>query len=76
MPLKLGGQSFYSTGEACKLAGTSRETFLRWVRQRKFADVENRDRNGWRLFTDEDLSRLKSKVNHIVKIATIRVRSN
>ena len=55
MPLKLNGQTFYNIGEACALAGTSRDTFLRWVRQGKFTDVRHRDRNGWRLFTDSDV---------------------
>jgi hypothetical protein len=68
MSVKLDGQTFYNTQEACKLAGTNRYTFLRWVRQNKFTDVEHRDRNGWRLFTQDDLQRLKSHVNHIEKI--------
>jgi DNA-binding transcriptional MerR regulator len=74
MSLKLDGQTFYHVGEACKLAGTSRITFLRWVRQNKFADVENRDRNGWRLFTEDDLSRLRFKVNHIEKVPVGKTR--
>jgi DNA-binding transcriptional MerR regulator len=68
MPLQLDGETFYSIGEACKLAGTSRETFLRWVRLGKFADVENRDRNGWRLFTGDDLRRLTERVNRVEKV--------
>lgn len=68
MPLELDDQTFYNTREACKLAGTNRHTFLRWVRQKKFTDVEHRDRNGWRLFTDDDVQRLKAHVNHIERI--------
>ncbi len=67
MSVTLDGKRFYSISEACKLAGTNRTTLLRWVRQKKFTDVEYRDRNGWRLFTDEDISRLTSKVNQIQK---------
>lgn len=67
MALELNGRTYYSTQEACKLAGTNRNTFLRWVRQNKFTDVKYRDRNGWRLFTESDLRRLKSKVNYIEK---------
>jgi hypothetical protein len=70
MTLKLDGHTFYSTQEACRLAGTNRFTFLRWVRQNKFTDVVHRDRNGWRLFTADDLERLKSQVNHIDRINT------
>ncbi len=68
MPFTLDGQTFYSIQEACKLAGTNRDTFLRWVREKKFRDVENRDRNGWRLFTAEDLLRLSSRVNRVQKV--------
>lgn len=69
MPLELDGRTFYSAGEACRLAGTNRDTFLRWVRQGKFTDVEHRDRNGWRLFTDEDIRRLKTRVNHVESVS-------
>lgn len=72
MSLKLDGQTFYSTKEACNLAGANRYTFLRWVRQGKFIDVEYRDRNGWRLFTDGDIRRLKAKVNTIEKVSTVK----
>jgi DNA-binding transcriptional MerR regulator len=65
MPLKLDGRTFYGTQEACKLAGTNRYTFLRWVKQNKFTDAEYRDRNGWRLFTEDDIQRLRAHVNHI-----------
>lgn len=67
MSLVLNGRTYYSTQEACKLAGTNRNTFLRWVRQNKFTDVKYRDRNGWRLFTENDLRRLKAKVNYVEK---------
>jgi DNA-binding transcriptional MerR regulator len=70
MPLKIDDRTFYNTREACKLAGTNRHTFLRWVRQKKFTDVEHRDRNGWRLFTEDDVQRLKAQVNHIERIST------
>jgi hypothetical protein len=33
------------------------------VRDGVFTDVLHRDRRGWRLFTEEDLQRLKKEVN-------------
>jgi len=72
MPVKLSGNTYYNISEACQLAGTSRDTFLRWVRVGKFDDVENRDRNGWRLFTAEDVYRLKDKVNHVQRVSVSR----
>ncbi len=65
MSLSIDGIVLYTTAEACKLAGTNRDTYLRWVREGKFADVAYRDRNGWRLFTKGDIERLKARVNHI-----------
>jgi hypothetical protein len=67
VPLKLNGKTYYNISEACRLAGTNRDTFLRWVREGKFNDVEHRDRNGWRLFTGKDIRRLKARVNYIEK---------
>ena len=67
MPVRLSGKTYYNIREACLLAGTNRDTFLRWVREGKFNDVENRDRNGWRLFTGDDVRRLRVKVNRIEK---------
>jgi excisionase family DNA binding protein len=72
VPLKLNGKTYYTISEACRLAGTNRDTFLRWVREGKFSDVEHRDRNGWRLFTGKDVHRLKAKVNHIERTVTVR----
>jgi DNA-binding transcriptional MerR regulator len=68
MPLTINSCIFYSTSEACKMAGTNRNTFLRWVREKRVVDVKTRDRNGWRLFTEEDVGRLKDVVNHTVSI--------
>lgn len=67
MPVAMNNQRYYRTAEACELAGISRMTFLRWVRLGSFTDVEHRDWRGWRLFTDDDLNRLKAKVNRIQK---------
>ena len=61
----INGHKYYTTAEASQLAGTSRNTFLRWVREGLFSDVPTRDRRGWRLFNDEELSRLKNEVNKI-----------
>ena len=65
MPHKVGGRIFYSVSEACKLAKTNRDTYLRWVREGRVADVTHRDRNGWRLFTREDVRQLETRVNRV-----------
>lgn len=68
MPVTMNGKTYYFSAEACEMACTNRNTYLRWVREKKFTDVVHRDRNGWRLFTEDDVQRLKSKVNKIQRI--------
>jgi excisionase family DNA binding protein len=68
MAVKIGRNVFYTTSEACRLAGTNRNTFLRWVREGRFPDVPSRDRNGWRLFLREDITRLRDCVNEVQRV--------
>jgi hypothetical protein len=63
MQIKLKSENLYRTSKACALAGISRGTFLRWVRDGFFVDVELRDWRNWRLFTDIDVIRLRSKAS-------------
>jgi len=65
MPVRLNGENYYRTAEACRIVGTNKATFLRWVREGKFPDVRHRDRWGWRLFTAHDLEKLKAEVNQV-----------
>ncbi len=65
MPVTINGKTYYRTAEVCQIAGISRNTFFRWVREGSFADVRNVDRRGWRLFTKKDLERLNAEANHI-----------
>jgi phage antirepressor YoqD-like protein len=67
MTVTVNGETYYRTTEICQIAGISKNTFFRWVRERSFADVQNRDRRGWRLFTGADINRLKTEVNRINK---------
>jgi hypothetical protein len=65
MPVKINGMEYFRTAEACVLAGITKNTFLRWVTNGSFPDVSCRDRRGWRLFTQEDVERLKVEVNKV-----------
>ena len=65
MPITISGKTYYRTNEVCRIVGISRNTFFRWLRQGSFTDVEFVDRRGWRLFTEEDLERLKAEANQI-----------
>jgi len=71
MPIKLKGESYYWTAKACRTAGISKNTFYRWVKDGTFADVEYRDRRGWRLFSKSDLNRLKAEVNQIDRLPNV-----
>jgi excisionase family DNA binding protein len=53
----------YSTKEAAEALGISRPTLLRWIRERKIADVR-RDRNKWRVFTEADIHRIRMAAFH------------
>ena len=68
MPIRVNEEQYYQTSEACAMAGVSRVTFLRWVREGVFGDVKYRDRRGWRLFTDDDVAKLKAWVNKIERV--------
>jgi excisionase family DNA binding protein len=65
MPVKINGMEYFRTAEACDIAGITKNTFLRWVSNGNFPDVPYRDRRGWRLFTREDVERLKGEVNKV-----------
>ncbi|HHE41302.1 MAG TPA: MerR family transcriptional regulator [Dehalococcoidia bacterium] len=64
MALVRGGVRYYHTTEAAQRAGISRSTLLRWLRQGRVPLPARRDRNGWRLFTQEDLEQLKTVAEH------------
>lgn len=55
------GEKYYRTNEACEMAGISRSTFLRWLKGGVIKDVIYKDRRGWRLFTDDDIKRLRDE---------------
>ena len=66
MPITLEGEMVYRIGEALELAGLSRSTYFRWVREGRIRDVEYRDRNRRRVFTQEELQRLCSEALQLV----------
>jgi len=71
MPIRLNGETYYRTAEASQIAGISKNTFLRWVKEGSFADVEHKDRRGWRLFTETDLTRLKAEAHKVLPNGSI-----
>ena len=65
MTVTLNGQRYYQTNEACRMAGTSKNTFFRWVKEGRLPDTELRDRRGWRLFDDREVQLLKAEVDRV-----------
>lgn len=67
------GSVLCSMNEALASARISRSTYIRWVKVGKVRDTARRDRNGWRLFSEAELTELKavafslSREPHIVK---------
>ena len=67
MPVTLNGQTYYRTSEVCQTVNISRTTLFRWLKEGIFREAEHRDRRGWRLFTEDEIDRLKDEANRINK---------
>ena len=64
MAIEIDGRMYYKTSEACKKTGISRATLFRWL---KVGILEKyyKDRRGWRLFTEEDLTKIRTEARKI-----------
>ena len=69
MPITISGQIYYRTAEACQRAGISKATLFRWLEVGIIADVANKDRRGWRLFTKDDIKRIKTEASRTSELA-------
>jgi len=69
MAVAINGQTYYRTAELCRMAGINKTTLFRWLKEGIFRGAECRDRRGWRLFTEDAVSRLNEEVNKIHKTA-------
>jgi predicted site-specific integrase-resolvase len=76
MSIILNGETFLRTSEACKEIGISKATLLRWFSSGTVADVGQRDRRGWRLFSANDMVRIKSESTKIDGRNVMQERSN
>ena len=68
MPVIIDNKSYYRTAEVFRMLGISRNTLYRWLRKDILGNVERRDSRGWRLFTQDEIDRIKAIVNHITVI--------
>jgi len=64
MPIQLNGNTYYRTMEACTKTGISRATLFRWLKA-GLLEKSYMDRRGWRLFTEDDLSKIRAEAHRI-----------
>jgi len=72
MPVTVGGQTYYRTAEVCRIVGISRATLFRWLKEGIFSEAEHRDRRGWRLFTEDEIDKLKAEANQVNRASQLR----
>ncbi|MGD9117059.1 MAG: hypothetical protein PVJ61_07850 [Dehalococcoidia bacterium] len=75
MPINLNGRTYYRTAEVCQMVGISKSTLFRSLKQGIFNEAEQRDCRGWRLFSKEEVMRLKAEVNQIVETPSASVET-
>jgi len=64
MPIEIDGQTYYRTSESCKKTGISRATLFRWLKA-GILEKSYKDRRGWRIFTEEDLNKIRAEAKRI-----------
>lgn len=75
MPREINGTRYYDTSEVCEKVGISRPTLFRWLKRGILSKL-HRDRRGWRLFTEDDLSKIQVEASRIeVEYKSSRARN-
>jgi excisionase family DNA binding protein len=65
MSVIIDGRTYFRTTEVCEKVGVSRSTLLRWLGNGVLSDAQHRDRRDWRLFTEDDIKRIKAEANKV-----------
>ena len=68
MPVVIDGETYYKTADVCQMARISRSTLFRWLREDPEIDARHRDKRGWRLFTEQEVQRLKKESDRITQV--------
>ena len=74
MPVTINGQTYYRTAEVCQMVGIGKSTLFRWTKEDIMSEAEHRDRRGWRLFTENEINKLRMEVDRIQKSRTAKTR--
>ena len=72
MSVKINGQIYYRTAEVYRMVGISKNTLFRWLRKGILGECELRDRRGWRLFTENEIERLRTEADRVVNTKSAR----
>jgi predicted site-specific integrase-resolvase len=71
MPVTIQGRKLYRIGEALTAATLSRATYFRWLKQGRVRDTQFKDRNGRRVFTEQELDDLRRESQQLVEAPQI-----
>ena len=71
MPFLIDGKRVYRIGEALATASLSRATYFRWIKQGRIRDTHYKDRNGRRVFTEEELDELRRETDRLIEAPQI-----
>ena len=64
MPREVNGKSYWLASEVCQEVAISKPTLYRWLKCGILTKL-HRDRKGWRMFTEEDLRKIRLEANKI-----------
>lgn len=68
MPININGQTFFRTREAMLRAGVNINTWRKWIKDGKVDDVRHRDKNGWRLFDEQYIQKIREYAVQIFEV--------
>jgi len=68
MPVTIEDQTYYRTAEVYRMLGISRNTLYRWLKKGFLGETEFRDSRGWRLFTRDEIDKLSTAINRVIKV--------
>lgn len=74
MPIVVNNTKLYRIGEALASASLSRATYFRWLKAGRLRETQFKDRNGRRLFTEEELQTLVDESKRLVQQPQIELK--
>lgn len=65
MPVEISGKTYFRSAEVSNMTGVSKSTIHRWLNDGVIPQARFRDRNGWILFTEDDIGRIQTEARII-----------